>query len=119
MIAYIIIISLEQIEVIYNWSVLVFQTHELYVETPCTDYFQIGRIQLDRSQEVCEEKCIQASDCSFYFYSNEQVCVLYSKCESGDIYKAGKTYEIIRKPGKRVKSISLVINHKKYIVYAL
>ena len=98
---------------IYNWSILVFRTHKLYNETPCTDDFQIGRVQLKRSQEVCEERCIQASNCSFYFYSNEQVCVLYSKCESGDIHKAGKTYEKIRELGERVKSISLVMNHKK------
>ena len=98
---------------IYNWSILVFQTHELYDETQCTDDFQIGRVQLDRSQEVCEERCVQASDCSFYFYSNEQVCVLYSKCESGDIHKAGKTYKKNGESGERIKSISFVINHKK------
>ena len=104
---------LEQIEVIYNWSILVFQTHNLYDETPCTDDFQIGRVQLKRSQEVCEERCIQASSCSYYFYSNEQVCILYSKCESGDKDKAGKTYKKNKESGERVKSILLVINHKK------
>ena len=98
---------------IHNWSVLVFQTHQLYDESPCTDNFQIGRVQLKRSQEVCEERCIQASNCLFYFYSNEQVCVLYSKCETGDEHKAGKTYKKIRESGKRVKSILLVMNRTK------
>ena len=46
----------------------------------CKGTYQIGDNVEGQSLERCEERCDEIDNCKFYFYTNNNWCVLYSAC---------------------------------------
>ena len=61
----------------------------------CANEFRIGKGTKEALESDCEGKCANDPQCKFYFYSNNNFCILYSKCNkhTKPFYGVGNTYD--------------------------
>ena len=86
---------------IIYWFSIVYEIKDVYKESPCADDFEVEKMISNRSQEVCEQRCTQNSDCSSYFYSENQNCGLYPE-ECSKSKEIGNVYMKAANSGKKI-----------------
>ena len=86
---------------------LIFKGGYTAIETErCSNEFKIGEAKVETNRSNCEAKCDNTDSCSFYFFSDKDLCILYSECNTSFkmAYGIGNTYKKIGKS---------VMNHNK------
>ena len=75
-------------------------------EGKCANEHKIGkRIEMERRID-CELRCYHETQCQYYFFSSNSLCILYTKCNNyTKTVPFGTTY---KKTGNIVKNQSLV-----------
>ena len=46
----------------------------------CANEFKVGMGEEMKKRIECERKCLDEANCQFYFFSDNRLCILYSKC---------------------------------------
>ena len=48
----------------------------------CANEFKVGIGQKENSSVECERRCEMHEECKYYFWSTNNLCILYSKCNN-------------------------------------
>ena len=63
-------------------------------KTTCHEKFQLGDLMVASGQLDCENRCTQNNACNFFFFGEDNLCLIYMYCEERRMVEVdGNTYK--------------------------